>query len=203
METLITARLTFFLESKGRLHPSQHGFRTQHSTETALNAVIKKIEESMDSGMVAYGCSVDIQSAFDAVPFPQIVGAAIDKEVLTYLVRLLGSFTQGRSAVLEINGVNKKIDIQRGTPQGSPMSPTLFAMSIDRILESAAAKGFYAQAYADDIFILSKGNSDEEAHHEMQSAVAHVISEIDKCGLSVNQRSVLRSVSRRDSLRQG
>lgn len=60
MEALITACLTFFLESKGQLHPTQYGFRAQRNTETALNAVTKKIEESLDSGMVAYGCSVDI-----------------------------------------------------------------------------------------------------------------------------------------------
>lgn len=76
---------------------------------------------------------------------------------------------------MEISGVNKMIEIQRGTPQGSPMSPILFAMAIDRVLQSASEKGIYAQAFADDIFILSKGNSDEEAHRKLQSAAVHVI----------------------------
>ena len=56
------------------LFPScQHGFRTLHSTDTALLTMTDRIFEAMDSRQVALLCLLDMSKCFDVIPHDRLL----------------------------------------------------------------------------------------------------------------------------------
>ena len=59
---LVTSRLIHLFSS------SQHGFRSNHSTDTALLTVTDRVFEAMDRREVTLLCMLDLSKCFDVVP---------------------------------------------------------------------------------------------------------------------------------------
>lgn len=188
LEGVLNDRLSFHLESMEKLHPNQHGFRLQRGTSSALVSVTSKVESCLSSDLSCYGCSLDIQAAFDSVPHSGLILAAINKGVPPYLVRLLRSFTTGRTSQITVQGTTRELDVRAGTPQGSALSPTLFAMYIDDTLREANLNSTQSltQAFADDIWITSWGDNDVQAQGIMQSVLDSVSRSISNAGLCLS-----------------
>ncbi len=64
---IVSNQLTNFLETKKLLSNSQHRFRPQLSTETALTVITDKIYNNMDSKKISVLTLCDVSKAFDRV----------------------------------------------------------------------------------------------------------------------------------------
>ena len=67
LERATHMQLVKHLEENNVLHPSHHGFRTSHSTTTALLEMYDSWVEAQERGDLAGVCLVDMSAAFDCV----------------------------------------------------------------------------------------------------------------------------------------
>ena len=129
--------LLSFLTKNGILNDAQHGFREGKSTETAIHAFLKNIQESIEKKKHLIGIFLDLSKAYDV----------LDHKVLlfklnTYGVRGLAnqwftSYLSNRKQYVEINYMENTSrilekyksslkELKGGVPQGSVLGPILF-----------------------------------------------------------------------------
>ena len=50
---ILTDQLTYYFEINQLFHPCQHGFRKNHSSETALHEIISELNNVKDKSLIA------------------------------------------------------------------------------------------------------------------------------------------------------
>ena len=96
--------------------------------------------------------ALDIQSAYDTVDHVALLWKLREKGVPRYLVAWIRAFLAPRPAQLVVNESDYPSDISVGVPQGSPLSPTLFLVFVDDLLQDLE-RIVRLQAFADDILL--------------------------------------------------
>ena len=96
--------------------------------------------------------ALDIQSAYDTVDHPALFWKLLQKSLPRYMVAWTRAFLQHRTVVLMVNESEFSYPIRAGVPQGSPLSPTLFLVYVDDLLQQLS-RVVHCQAFADDMFI--------------------------------------------------
>ena len=188
-------RLSYILESNGRLSPHQHGFRRAHDTELALWNLINKASRALQNRRRMAVLSLDIKSAYDRVWHTGLVHKLGTMQIPPYLIGWIHSFLSDRTACVRVGSTSITRNLQRGVPQGSPLSPILFLIYIQDLLDSLhAVSGTHTQAYADDVishWTISKGQSDEHTTREVEQRITtwaerwHMTFSPEKCKLLV------------------
>ena len=79
-EAIIHRRIQWFANVDSWISDSQHGFRSDRSTETAIHSLVEVIEENNKSNRVSVAAFIDITSAFDTAWAYAILSALIKKE---------------------------------------------------------------------------------------------------------------------------
>ena len=67
MEKIVAKQLIAYLASNNLMPTLQSGFRSGHSTETAILWMLSDIYSSIDQGLVALLALLDVSAAFDTV----------------------------------------------------------------------------------------------------------------------------------------
>ena len=67
IERLFLSRLRIHIAATGNFNSKQSGFRTNHSTETALQSIFNDVYRAMDSKKLTLLVALDISAAFDAL----------------------------------------------------------------------------------------------------------------------------------------
>lgn len=117
-----------------KLHPGQAGFRHGYSTYT--NAAM--VHEWLSSGSRKLAVFLDLKSAFDVVDYQLLDEKLRRRGCPQQVLRLIRSlmFTDIQSR-LQINGqITSYFQRTRGVLQGSPLSPWLFNLFIDDLLQA-------------------------------------------------------------------
>ena len=137
------------------LSPLQFGFRERASTLDAALLVDTTI--ALNSGMSNMAL-LDVKQAFDTVPHSQItkrVAQVVDKDLAQHLASLLPTH-------VHVQGSPSTFITTRGTPQGSSLSPDLYATYINPTLDSLnrVNKDSSAIFFADDQCLLAPNTKD-------------------------------------------
>lgn len=135
--------------------PRSHGWRPQRSRQTAIAMAATELPER------PFACRLDITSFFASLDQPKLVAAieasgGLDSDLRGLLVRLL------RAKVTE---AGQETFLERGVPQGAPLSPllgNLYLTGFDAALEK---EGFHFVRFGDDILALEK--REEGARHAL------------------------------------
>ena len=169
------------------MHPTQFAYKQGHSTEAALHAVVRGIEQSCFNKQFALGLFLDIEGAFNNVSFRAVETALqeanIESPLVTWIVNMLSSQT----VTATLGDHSRTVHVRRGTPQGGVLSPLLFNLVMDRLLANlSTVQGIYAQAYADDIIILGCGIDSATISSRVQEGLYAVQNWTEHCGLSIS-----------------
>ena len=68
-ENIISPRLINYLEGNNLLTEHQHGFRAQHSTETAILHYVNKVYTCLEEKLYVIGVFMDFSKAFDILDY--------------------------------------------------------------------------------------------------------------------------------------
>jgi ribonuclease HI len=175
LEKIIHRRLLHYSEVKNWFNCFQHGFRSNRSTISALHELVSKIEYGF-SQKANTGCLLlDIKGAFDNVTHQGILRCLKKKDCPEYLFNLIAGFLSERTATLQLNDKVKICKVQKGCPQGSPLSPFLWNVVCDEVLSKKFPPGVYIQGFADDISLTKTGVTAESIQFPLQVAADIVL----------------------------
>jgi retron-type reverse transcriptase len=171
MEKMINIHLRseFLLERP--LHKNQYAYQPGKSTETALHNLVTKIEKALNEKEVALCAFIDIEGAFDNTSYKSIEKAALQKGFEISTVKWIQSMLASRKIITKIGDSSVTATAVKGCPQGGVLSPLLWSIVADSLLNKLNQNGFETQGYADDIVIIIRGRHDEIISNLMQNAL--------------------------------
>ena len=155
VERVVQRQLSAYMSDNHLLSSSQHGFRSHHSTETALLSVTNRIFSNMDRGHVSLLCLLDLSKCFDVIPHSQLLTKlqlyGIDP---TWFSSYLTGHTQSVciSSSSGHRAVSKPLPNTMGVFQGSALGPLLFTIFANDL--SLHAPDAHVTQYADDTQVL-------------------------------------------------
>ena len=162
---LVTARL----EQHVPLHDHQYAFRKHRGTTNALFNMTSTIRTRHKARQGTFVFFLDAKKAYDTVPHPALLARLEAKGVTGKLWRIIDSMYSNAHSRVRVDGVlSDPFPIRRGVAQGCPLSPLLYNIFADSLLDAvhedaerdgvpvAAGLGLRGlvltgQSYADDL----------------------------------------------------
>jgi hypothetical protein len=167
---IITKRLSKVF-NKHILNKSQLGFRKGMSPQSALRCLTNIIEEANYSQKELHLTHIDCKKAFDSIHQDAIFEALEVYGVGEHMLQVIQELYQDCSAHLKINN-HKGTDfpIGRGVRQGDTLSPLLFIITVNGLLDwiEANPEGYTMMqglklgiiAYCDDMVLIAPNKRD-------------------------------------------
>lgn len=196
VERLIHTRLSEYVNLNNILPDEQFGFRPKHSTTDQLLRVVEYAQTGFEWKQVTGAVFLDISKAFDTVWHDGLVFKLHEARVPPPMCQLIHSFLLNRSFQAKIsNAVSAPRDLEAGVPQGSVLSPLLYAIYTADIPKPDQAT---LAVYADDTAILARSKKPELATRYLQVAVDRLEDWCSKWLIKVNpEKSSAILISRR------
>ncbi|KAI2645720.1 putative RNA-directed DNA polymerase from transposon BS [Labeo rohita] len=135
------------------LDANQSGFRSGHSTETALLSVTEALRIAKADSRSSVLILLDLSAAFDTVNHQILLSTLSSLRITGIPLRWFKSYLTSRSFRVAWGGeVSKAHQLVTGVPQGSVLDPssspyTVYSTSLGPIIQ---AHGFSYHCYADD-----------------------------------------------------
>ena len=151
MERMVNNRLKNHLESKKLLNKAQSGFRSGRSTFDNLIKLENDIQIAKLHNEYTTALFLDIEKAFDMCPKWGISKKLHKMGFRGNLPIFIENFMKDRTFKVKVNNSFSDVKIQQnGVPQGSVLSPTLFIIMINDILNDPP-EGINLSLFADDV----------------------------------------------------
>ncbi|KAM3960856.1 putative 115 kDa protein in type-1 retrotransposable element R1DM [Aphomia sociella] len=186
-ERVVAHRLVQHLSREGPdLSAAQYGFRGGRSTVDAVQRLKALSDEVVSRGGVLLAVSLDIENAFNTLPWSTIKEALKYHRVPPYLQRIIGDYLRDRAVIYEgQDGELHRKEMTRGVPQGSVLGPILWDIGYDWVLRGPLPAGAQVICYADDTLATARGREHRTATRRANEGVALVVGRIRRLGLSV------------------
>lgn len=132
LERVVVGQLQQYLSKNNLLEPFQSGFRSGHSTETALVRVTNDLLVAADMGACSILVLLDVSAAFDTILYvisSSLTGLRVLLGISAVAFEWFESYLTDRFQYICL-GKNKSEAtlVQQGVPQGSVLGPTLFCI---------------------------------------------------------------------------
>ena len=142
----------------------QFGFRQNHSTTKCTFVIKEVIQYYRNKNCNAYLMLLDASQAFDRVDYVKLFQLLLKRGMCPIITRfLLNIYTNQTLCVRWGNIYSSTLEVSNGVKQGGVLSPILFNLYIDELLERLKKSGFGchigsifmgAFCYADDCTLL-------------------------------------------------
>ena len=191
IERIVQQQLISYFQHNHLFTSSQHGYRTSHSTETALSLVTERIYRAMDTGQIAILVLLDLSKCFDVV----------DHQLLNRNLTLYGvdvawfsNYLAGHTQQVKVSdsGGSQILSGSRsneiGVYQGGSLSCLLYTIyANDMCLH---VDDFEIIQFADDTQLLITGNKSQLSQmiKKLEQALARLSDWFCENRLSVNAR---------------
>ena len=151
------------------LHPNLSSYREGMSTENSLHKSIHKIEKALTNRNFAIAVFLDISGAFSDASIEGMINVMNKRQIEPKLINWISHMLKNRKATATLLDSEVTKNINRGTPQGGILSPTIWNMNIDDCLRSMRKKGpVDGHAFADDVKIIGVGIDERTIAQNLQ-----------------------------------
>ena len=191
------------LRSVTKQCPRQKGFSDENGCYINVTTFNRCVRLAKESGGI-FGIT-DMEKAFDTVPHAAIHKALERKGIPASVASYIGKMYENCTTIIRADGGEVQITLERGVKQGDPLSPLIFNLCIEPLIEKiqcttrgitlTADQHVAAIAFADDLLLLA---SDRETA-ETQFQVTHSYLKELGMKLSVEKCSVVQYVPLRKS----
>ena len=159
IESAILTRLLNEINNKKLINKKQIGFIKGCGTELNILKLRQRVYDikKVKNQYTKYLLFIDLKNAYDKVNhrklFNKLINMGINIEIVN-TIKLLYS-----RAKLKISSNNENINVNNGVLQGSIISPILFDLYINDLINELDKNSFDVLAYADDLCILCEGRN--------------------------------------------
>lgn len=168
----------------------QFGFKSGLGCNHAIYSVRSVVNHFTLNNSTVNLCALDVAKAFDQVNHSILFNKLMNRNLPRCIVSVLCKWYENSFAVVRWNScLSSLVKISAGVRQGGVLSPYLFAVFVDDILNKLKLSGlgcrvnqamFNAIMYADDLLLMSASLCD------LQSMVNLCVNEFRSIGLSIN-----------------
>ncbi len=147
----------------------QFGFKEGFSTDLCTGVLKNVVSQYLQGGSNVYGCFLDASKAFDRVNHTTLFKLLIKRDLPPTVLRFLFSWYRDQELSVRWNSNHSAaFNVTNGVRQGGVLSPILFSVYIDELLQRLSLLGIgchlgnhsvCALGYADDIALLAPSPS--------------------------------------------
>lgn len=184
LERLLLPTLTNNLE----LPDFQHGFRSDHSTVTALYDFTEAVAQGFNKNLPpdrTILVQLDLSKAFDMVSLDKLIKDLNASSLPEGVKRWLNCYLKGRQSRVQFRTKKSaSTNIRTGVPQGAVTSPLLFSFYLSKLPSPPA--GIKIIQYADDISVYTSGTDLNELSLKLNDYMKTLLEYLDERELSVS-----------------
>ncbi len=149
--------ILYKFESFLSTNDNQFGFKKSIGCSHAIYTVKKIVDRFISNGYTANLCSIDLSKAFDKVNHHALLIKLMNKHTPVILLELLEFWLSNSwSCVKWADVFSPFFKVCFGVRQGSVLSPYLFALYLDDLIDDRTnGRTSFTILYADDVLILS------------------------------------------------
>ena len=188
LEAVVKEQLEKQLEGLGVLPRSQHGFRKDRSTVTAVASLEHDVKRALHGKKKAGALLFDLSAAFDTIDTTILCDRLRKYGAKQAVCDWLQSYLSGRKQTVLYQGESSDILAnETGAPQGSALSPLLFITmiaDIDQVIQDL--EGLFLVGYADDTTLVAIGDTEEEVRRKLQEGSERILQYMTTSGLIAN-----------------
>lgn len=188
LERIIKLRVMTYLESTTYLQEQQYGFREGRNTISALNNIITKVFNTLQSKKYCSMISFDIQAAFDTIDWTTISRIIDNSPLPQYLKNLLKNYISNRFNGLLQGSVISWFLSHRGCPQGSCLGPLLWLLIADFLLKSLQHIAVDFTVYADDFAVIAYGDTRSQLEQDANFKIKQFSQLCAQLGLTISKQ---------------
>ena len=142
-----------------------------YSTDTALATTVHQVEAAMLQGEYALVVLLDIQGAFDNVPFTSVLTGFRNKGFPDWFIQWYKHYLQFRTTTVTLKNTTATKHLTRGVPQGGVLSPVAWNIAFESFLENFQTGSVKVTGFADDAALIVTGPNPHVLRKLMQEAV--------------------------------
>ena len=184
-EKIVYCQLLDHLNANSILSENQSGFRSLHSTATALLHATNEWYEKIDKGLLNGVVFLDLAKAFDTVDHNILLKKLEIHGVRGVSLQWFRSYLYHRSQFcLANNNLSDQHHLSCGVPQGSTLGPLLFLLYINDLPSSVSCSN--TRMYADDTSISVAALSSKDIESKLNSDLDKIKIWLEANRLSLN-----------------
>ena len=131
-ERILASQIKAYFESYKIFFTGQHGFRQNHSCESALHEIISTCFKNLDNKLINMLLFIDFKKAFDMVDSKLLIYKLQNYGFSKNAVSLIENYFFNRHQFTKIGNIKSTVnDLLLGVPQGSVLGPLFFIIFIN------------------------------------------------------------------------
>ena len=185
LERIYSNRLSFLANTNcNLLHSSQFGGRKQRSAIDAALLLEEFIEKNLNKQRIVSTVFLDIMGAFDQLQPSRLINTLHSLQLPVTLISWVQSFLSDRTIQFLFNGQLSHEFPVTGTPQGSPISPILFLLSIRDLIPKVSKIDHLQLSYMDDISVSVSSTSVAKNLQNLKLIINELLGEAEKLSVT-------------------
>ena len=158
-ERIMDARL----RQNVKISEEQFGFMPVPSTTDAIFALRQLVKNHREGQKVLHCVIIDLEKAYHRVPRKEVWNCMRMKGVPKNYIRIVQDMYQGsRTRIRTAVGTTERFEVTVGVHQDSVLSPFLFAVVMNCLMEELRKEAPWTMMFADDVVICSESKTEVE-----------------------------------------